>query len=199
MFYLGIDTPDVDIDRNVCQIMYSPMLSIFFFGGDRGLLTAVQPGSAFQASPELYIAHHDTAPPKHQVILSDHTGHLLRMLTSRKAKEDSRKRPQKSSANSNRRKRTTEQNDAPRESKKSAVGTSNDEAGPSNTNSDERYRASASASNYVFTRVELHGRTLKDLQNILRAERLPVSGRKEELVTRILQHQARKRIQTSRR
>ena len=39
----------------------------------------------------------------------------------------------------------------------------------------------------------MQAKTIKDLQNVLKAWNLPVSGKKEDLITRILDHQQRAR------
>lgn len=40
-----------------------------------------------------------------------------------------------------------------------------------------------------FTRLGLVQKTIKDLQNVLKAWNLPVSGKKDDLIQRILDHQ----------
>ncbi len=44
-----------------------------------------------------------------------------------------------------------------------------------------------------FTKLGLQAKTIKDLQNVLKAWNLPVSGKKEDLVNRILDQQSRSR------
>lgn len=39
----------------------------------------------------------------------------------------------------------------------------------------------------------LQAKTIKDLQNVLKAWNLPVSGKKDDLISRILDHQQRSR------
>lgn len=134
--------------------------------------------------PKVYLAEHDTSPPENQVIKSDPTGHLLRILTSRKAREDVKKRPQKSGGD--RSKRPADTTEVSRDAKR--IAGNGEDSGPSDAaavrNIDPPQPSQAS-----YTRTDLHLKTLKDLQSILRSWRLPVSGRKEELIGRILRSQ----------
>jgi hypothetical protein len=41
-----------------------------------------------------------------------------------------------------------------------------------------------------FSRLVLVAKTIKDLQNVLKAWNLPVSGKKDDLIQRILDHQS---------
>lgn len=87
-------------------------------------------------------------------------------------------------------KRPADVGDAGRAAKRPAT----DGAGPSGTG------AGASAagqppggpapSESSYTRMALQARTIKDLQNMLRGWGLPISGKKEDLVSRILDRQA---------
>lgn len=151
----------------------------------RGLLTSLQPGAAFSSAPALYIADHDTAPPEGQVIKTDPSSLLIASMQPRKAKDDAKKKAAARSA-ADKGKRPAADAEGQQPSKRPAT----DGAGPSNTQD-----ASGSGASVVpraqaaFTRPQLAKKTIKDLQTILRAWGLPVGGRKDELVDRVLANQ----------
>ena len=71
-----------------------------------------------------------------------------------------------------------------------------DGAGPSNAGGAGPSAAADAAAppapaDATYTQAQLMSKTMKDLQAILRAWKLPVGGRKDDLVSRIMQRQGR--------
>ncbi|KAL4443058.1 hypothetical protein ABPG77_008549 [Micractinium sp. CCAP 211/92] len=152
----------------------------------RGTLVAVQPGAAFCAPPVLYIADHDTAPQ--QVVKNDTTSHLVRTLQNKKMKEEAKR---KHSRTADKGKRPVEEADGGRPAKRPAGG-GDSGAGPSSAAGSGAGGAGSGvpdAASASFTRLGLVQKTIKDLQNVLKAWNLPVSGKKDDLIQRILDHQ----------
>ena len=85
-------------------------------------------------------------------------------------------------------KRPAEAGDAGRATKRPA----SDGAGPSGSGAGAAGQppGGPGPSEASYTRMALQARTIKDLQNVLRAWGLPISGKKEDLVSRILDLQA---------
>lgn len=129
----------------------------------RGLLKHVQAGSAFTSPPPLYIAVHSTSPPKGQVVSTDQSSLLIRCLQSKKkAKGDP-------SGSRKGKRQAEEQVDA--RSRKRAQ---------------EESQAGGSAVQTVYSEDALGRMTVKELQSILYEKRKPVSGRKTDLIERVL-------------
>ncbi|KAL4457802.1 hypothetical protein ABPG75_012667 [Micractinium tetrahymenae] len=156
----------------------------------RGTLVAVQPGAAFCAPPVLYIADHDTAPQ--QVVKNDTTSHLVRTLQNKKMKEEAKRKQSKAADKG---KRPVEEGDGGRPAKRPAGG-GDAGAGPSSAAAGGGGAGGSGAGGGVpdpasagFTRLGLVQKTIKDLQNVLKAWNLPVSGKKDDLIQRILDHQ----------
>ncbi|PRW56014.1 SAP domain-containing [Chlorella sorokiniana] len=151
----------------------------------RGTLVAVQPGAAFTAPPPAYIADHDTAPQ--QVVKNDQTSVLIRTLQNKKAKEEA-KRKQTKAADKGKRPAAAAADDGEgggRASKRPAAAAAGDGAGPSGAAGSSVPDPGQSS----FTRLGLVQKTIKELQNVLKAWNLPVSGKKDDLIQRILDHQ----------
>ena len=85
-------------------------------------------------------------------------------------------------------KRPVEEADGGRPSKRPAGGDGG--AGPSGSGACGAAAAGVpDAAAASYTRLTLHQRTIKELQNVLKAWGLPVSGKKDDLVQRVLDHQ----------
>lgn len=129
----------------------------------RGLLKHVQAGSAFTSPPPLYIAVHSTNPPKGQVVSTDQSSLLIRCLQSKKkAKGDP-------SGSRKGKRQADEQVDA--RSRKRAQ---------------EESQAGGSSVRTIYSEDALDRMTVKELQSILYEKRQPVSGRKADLIERVL-------------
>lgn len=138
------------------------------------MLTQVQAGAIFTTQPIAFVADYDTSPPEGQVIKTDPTSLLIRNLQNRKAKEEAKKK-QKAAG-----KRPAEEADAGRQVKRGgATGAPAGEeaAGPS---------GAAPSPSSKYTRASLQSKNVKDLQAILRTLGLTISGKKEDLIARIL-------------
>ena len=176
------------------------------------MLTAVQAGSAFVSAPVPYIADHNTSPPLNQVVKTDPSSLLLTSLQSRKSKEDARKVKARKAAADKAKRPAEEAADGDKSGKKRAASSGG--AGPSNaaaaaaattTTAVEATTGGGSGSGAIetdaagpsvlpptqseHTKLRLSTKTVKDLQIILKAWGLPVSGKKEDLVTRIIEKQ----------
>ena len=151
----------------------------------RGLLTEIQRGAGFSSAPIPYIADHDTAPPESQIVKTDPSSLLIRSLQIRKAREEGSKKAKRPFATDKGKRPANEipaqdQNTAKQVKQNSKnVG----EAGPSSS-------VPAPSRGY-FTKLGLQAKTIKDLQAILRNWSLTTSGRKEDLIQRILDKQAK--------
>lgn len=149
------------------------------------------PGSAFSSTPVTYIADHDTAPPPGQVITTDPASLLLRTLQSRKAREEAKRKPTRADKG----KRPAEDVAAGPSAKRSAGGAAaarsgGDGAGPSEAGPSGTSPPIPSPAESCYARDSLRLGTLVTLKAILKAWKLPQYGKKEELVNRILGHQA---------
>jgi hypothetical protein len=144
----------------------------------RGLLTAVRPGAAFSGHPAAYLAAHDTAPLS--VIHTDPSSTLAKTLASRRDAEAKRKLAQVAA---DRGKRAAEGGAAGRAPKRAAAGASpsGGGAGPSGSGG-----AGPSAPPAAPDAAVLRGKTVKELQELLKARGLPTSGRKDDLVARLV-------------
>lgn len=161
-----------------------------FLSLGRGLLTDVQPGAVFSSPPAVYVADHNTAPPPDQIIKLDPTGALVRSLQSRKAREGAGKRATKIDKG----KRPAEDPPATTEGQNSAkrpgLAVSSGALGPSSSARAEPPSSSLPGpAQSEFASGQLKNKTIKDLQAILRAWGLPVSGKKDDLISRLLEKQ----------
>jgi len=129
----------------------------------RGLLKHVQAGSAFTSPPPLYIAVHSTSPPQGQVVSTDQSSLLIRCLQSkRKIKGDS--------SGSRKGKRQAEEQVDGRSTKRSQ----------------QEAQTGGSSVQTVYSEDALGRMTVKELQSILHEKRKPVSGKKADLIERVL-------------
>lgn len=147
----------------------------------RGTLVAVQPGAAFSAPPALYIADHDTAPQ--QVVKNDTTSHLVRTLQNKKLKEEAKRKGKAADKG----KRPVEEGEGGRPAKRPAAGDGG--PGPSNAAGGSGGASVPDPATSSFNRLGLLSRTIKELQHVLKAWNLTVSGKKDDLIQRILDHQ----------
>ncbi|KAL6773904.1 hypothetical protein ACKKBG_A22985 [Auxenochlorella protothecoides x Auxenochlorella symbiontica] len=164
----------------------------------RGHFTRTKPGPTFLSPATPYIASHDTDPPASQVIKSDPTSILVRALQSRK-EEAKRKQGGKAAADKGKR-QLDDGPDAPgRGAKRAHEGAEG--AGPSASRAaggSPLFQPSTvtpvgglpSPSEAKFSRLALQAWTLRQLQTLLKAWALPSSGKKDDLVARILRAQA---------
>ncbi|KAG7669385.1 hypothetical protein Ndes2526B_g05704 [Nannochloris sp. 'desiccata'] len=155
----------------------------------RGLLTSVQPGSAFVSAPVPYIAAHNTAPPPDQVVKTDPTSLLIKSLQSRKAKEDGMKK-KTTRQPADKGKRPAEGAADGEGSKPAKKGTGASDAGPSNAPA-QAGPSTLPPAETEYTIELLSKKTIKDLQAILKAWSIPISGKKDDLVHRIFEEQER--------
>ncbi|EFN58792.1 hypothetical protein CHLNCDRAFT_140569 [Chlorella variabilis] len=151
----------------------------------RGTLVAVQPGAAFSSPPTVYIADHDTTPQ--QVVRNDTTNILIKTLQNKRAKEEA-KRKQARAADKG--KRPVEEAEGSRPAKRPAAA-AGDGAGPSGAAGGGSSVPDPAQAG--FSKLGLQMKTIKDLQNVLKAWNLTVSGKKDDLIQRILDHQQRAR------
>jgi hypothetical protein len=155
----------------------------------RGLLTSVQPGSAFVSAPVPYIAAHNTAPPPEQVVKTDPTSLLIKSLQSRKAKEEApKKKTARQPADKGKRPAEAAADGEASKPAKKGPGADASGAGPSNAAA-QAGPSTLPANETEYTVQLLSKKTIKDLQTILKAWSLPISGKKEELVKRIFEEQ----------
>lgn len=144
----------------------------------------MQAGAAFSAAPAVYIADHDTAPPPGQVITTDPASTLVSTLQRRKAAETGKKKAAKPADKG---KRPAEPPAEEREPKR-ATGPSADEAGPSRPSGSGGNGSIPPAGEATYTKAQLTKQTIPQLKPILKAWGLALAGKKEELVSRILDH-----------
>lgn len=141
----------------------------------------MQPGSVFCSLPTVYIADHDTTPK--QVVTTDNSSMLIKALQWRKTESKTKKGKRQAETEAG------EPSAAP-PSRRGAAQTE-DVAGPSappvNTAATTSGIPPVCQANY--SRIGLQSRTIKELQGILKAWALPVSGKKDDLVNRILERQ----------
>jgi hypothetical protein len=155
----------------------------------RGWLTSVQPGSAFVSAPVPYIAAHNTAPPPNQVVKTDPTSLLIKSLQSRKAKEEAPKK-KTSRQPADKGKRPAEGAAAGEGSKPAKKGPAADASGAGPSNASAQAGTSILPANETSYTLELLlKKTIKDLQAILKAWSLPISGKKDDLASRIFDKQ----------
>jgi len=141
----------------------------------KGNLTALQT-SCVVAPPGAYIAV--TTTSFNVVKNDDSTESLIRIIKGRKPSA-SKPASGNTVTNESKGKRTNEDYREGLPSKK--VNTTQAAAGT----------VEAGGSRQVFTQDELNKKTAKELQQVLKARSLPVTGRKEELVRRIVDYQRR--------
>jgi hypothetical protein len=180
--------PSVTENRRRIRHMHKSHQKLIYFRECRGTLTAIQPGAVFTAAPVGYVADHDTDPPADQVIKTDPTSILIRGLQGKKAKEEAKKRHQQTARAADKGKRPADSLEAGRAPKRIAPG----EAGPSGASLGAGTSSpfETLASHGTFNRLNLVAKTIKDLQTILRAWGLPVTGKKDDLISRILERQS---------
>lgn len=163
---------------------------MFLFSLRRGLLTSVQPGSAFVSAPALYIADHNTAPPVNQVVKTDPSSLLIKTLQKQVPKEDPKRKGARASDRGKRPAEGPAEGD-PGNAAKRGPGVSG--AGPSNAAGPSTSAAAGPSipqpAEADYNRLRLQSKTVKDLQAILKAWGLPISGKKEDLVVRIMEKQ----------
>jgi septal ring-binding cell division protein DamX len=159
----------------------------------RGLLTSVQPGSAFVSAPVPYIAAHNTSPPPNQIVKTDPTSLLIKSLQSRKAKEEPKKKKPAARQPADKGKRpaeaTADEEGSKPAKKGPAASIDASGAGPSNASAQAAGPSMLPPSETEYTIELLSKRTIKDLQAILKAWSLPISGKKDELCRRIFEQQ----------
>lgn len=137
----------------------------------RGLLTGVQSGNVFCCPPVSYVAVHDTSPPHGQIVTTDPSSLLIKSLKARKSGQQIRK---KQIAVDKGKRPADGQPEGQQGSKKRGVAED----------------ASTSRQGAVtYSKIQLENKTVKDIQKILQEMGLPVSGKKEVLVQRVLQNQ----------
>lgn len=136
----------------------------------RGLLKRVQAGSGFSGRPVSYVATHETTPPAGQVVTTDETSLLIRCLQSKKR---AKSLPSTSDG-------------APRSGKRKADG---DHQIENKRRGNDGASGSAAAVQTVYSMEALSQMTVKELQEILSRKSQPVSGKKTDLIRRILDGQ----------
>eukprot|EP00887_Chlorella_sp_A99_P001386 scaffold8.g1386.t1 len=154
----------------------------------RGTLVSIQPGAVFSAPPAPYIADHDTAPPVHQVVRSDPTSLLIRTLHTKKAKEEAKRKQAKAADKG---KRPADDGEGGRSAKRpahDAAGPSGGGAGPSGAGPGTAAGLPPPTQTH-YTKLGLQSKTIKELQAILKSWNLAVSGKKDDLIARIFDHQ----------
>ncbi|KAI5063558.1 hypothetical protein GOP47_0022105 [Adiantum capillus-veneris] len=126
----------------------------------------------------LYVCDHETSPPEHQVIRTDRTNILIRSLTLKRSKNDSKgKQKQKPAGDSNRGKRPAERAADDKIVSKRA----NTSSGLSNNNRKENGGACPT------TEKDFQGYTVEKLRSLLKERNLPRTGKKDELIARLKQ------------
>lgn len=178
------------ISTHLALILFPKLNNLFFeihLMFRRGLLTSIQPGALFLNQPATLIADYSTAPPADQIIKTDPTSLLIRTLQTRKAREEAKRRkgkraaPDGGDANKPQTKRANSKSAATLETATTA------QAGPSTNDGAAAPAAANETSNY--SRAQLASKTVKDLQAILKTLGCPTSGRKDDLIDRILEKQ----------
>jgi hypothetical protein len=134
-----------------------------------------------------YIAAHNTAPPPDQVVKTDPTSLLIKSLQSRKAREEGmKKKTTRQPADKGKRQAEGAADGEASKSAKRGPGASG--SGPS-TASAQAGPSSLPPSETEYSIELLSKKTIKDLQAILKAWSLPISGKKDDLVRRIFEEQ----------
>lgn len=155
-----------------CFMMLHKSNNDFILASCRGLLKCVQAGAAFSGRPVSYIATHDTEPPVGQFVSTDSSSLLIRCLQSKKRANDL---PDTS----------TNEGEVRPGKRKAVPG--------EEQNAEHKRRAndgpSGSAVQTVYSMEALLQMTVKELQELLASKNEPVSGKKIDLVRRILDRQ----------
>lgn len=144
------------------------------------------PVSCEAVATTTYIATHDTQPPPHQIVQTDQsTTALLRLIRKAKAGAQAaagtqKGAPRKTTDDALKGKRTAEATDERPNKKPNTAGPNT--AGAAAPAGTQAKRLPA------LTADELKSRTIPQLQELLRERTLPVSGRKEELIRRLIDH-----------
>ena len=137
----------------------------------------------------LYIADHSTAPPQDQVVKTDPSSLLIKTLQKQVPRDATKKKAGRAAADKG--KRPADAPAEPGNAAKRGPGASG--ASPS-TASGPSTSAGAGPSipqpaSADYNRLRLQSKTVKDLQAILKAWGLPISGKKEDLIDRIMEKQ----------
>ncbi|PNG93973.1 hypothetical protein TSOC_015276 [Tetrabaena socialis] len=129
-----------------------------------------------------YICTHETAPPAHQVILTDQSTSALLRIVRKPTRVAAAAVGKKGADAKGAGKRTLAETGAAPTSERPAkkANAAAAEAGAA---------ASRPASLAAFTADELKAKTIPLLKELLKARGLPVSGAKEELIRRLIDHQ----------
>lgn len=155
-----------------CLMMLHTFNSDTILVSCRGFLKHVQAGAVFSGRPVSYIATHDTEPPVGQLVSTDASSLLIRCLQSKKRANDL---PGTSTSEAE-----------VRPGKRKAVP-------GEDQNAEHKRRAndgpSGSAVQTVYSMEALLQMTVKELQELLASKNEPVSGKKLDLVHRILDRQ----------
>ncbi|GIL63704.1 hypothetical protein Vafri_17593, partial [Volvox africanus] len=141
--------------------------------------------AAFRTNPYTYVCVHDTQPPEGQIIKTDQSTYaLLRIVKKREPLGNVIKK----GASVKDVKRPLEQ--------ASAVGTDErptKKANTGSTNGAAKANLPAGSSQHPVTAIltadEMKAKTIPQLKELLRARCLPVSGTKDELIRRLVDHQ----------
>lgn len=156
----------------------------------RGHLVNVERGFVKLRAPKPYLCDHDTTPPANQVISSNPSSLVFMELLNSKR----RRAAQAASANNSRKEQETV--DKRQYSHINQGNSCEDPAskrfrlsGTAGTSEGCTENSSSSIINYTVE--QLRKRTVSEIRDVLRLRQLPLTGRKEELISRIIEHQRR--------
>lgn len=155
----------------------------------RGVLSNLQGSRIAYKEAAQYVCTHDTAPPVNQVITTDTSADsMLKLLKRDKAAA----KPAQTDAKGKRPLNAADRLQQPAVKQArvadAAAGPGPPPAPPASASAGPQQRATS------FTLDELNKKTVKDLQDLLRARSLQTAGRKDELVRRLLDYQRRQRL-----
>ncbi|GIM09910.1 hypothetical protein Vretimale_13709, partial [Volvox reticuliferus] len=142
--------------------------------------------AAFRTYPCSYVCVHDTQPPEGQIIQTDQsTPAFLRIVKKRKTL-----------ANGSKKDASVKDGKRPLEQAGAAASTDKRPAKKANTGSTKANLPAGSSQHPVTARMtadELKAKTIPQLKELLKAQCLPVSGTKDELIRRWVDHQRAKK------
>ncbi|KAH7279133.1 hypothetical protein KP509_37G006800 [Ceratopteris richardii] len=130
-------------------------------------------GSISSTGLRFYVCDHDTSPPEDQIIKTDTKNILIRSLTLKKSKSDSKVKDKQRPGFEGKAKRPAEKTADERMTSKRT-----------NTGSGSTF---SSRKENSLTERDLQGLTVEKLRSLLKERNLPRTGKKEELVARLKQ------------
>lgn len=154
----------------------------------RGQLINVEPGFVKLRAPVPYVCDYDTTPPASQVISTNPSCLVFLDLLNSKRRQAARA----GSVNNSARERGTGE-------KRQYSSISHDNScedpalkrlrlnGNAGTSGGRSEHSSSSLVNYTVD--QLQKRTVAEIRDVLRSRHLPVTGRKDELISRLIEHQ----------